>query len=93
MYIKNQLENENKRPFKNCTEKSIKIRIQLENVNENSIRKFQWKFNLKVEIKVYLEIGKKVYENNENWEITKIKEFQLENGIEESQKMKKKSGL
>ena len=45
-----------------------------------------------MEIKFYLEIGKKVYENNENWEITKIKEFQLENGIEESQKWKK-SGL
>ena len=43
-----------------------------------------------MEIKFYLEIGKKVYENNENCEITKIKEFQLENGIEESQKMKKK---
>ena len=43
-----------------------------------------------MEIKFYLEIGKKVYENNENWEITKIKEFQLENGIEESQKWKKK---
>ena len=42
-----------------------------------------------MEIKVYLEIGKKVYENNENWEIMKIKEFQLENGIEESQKWKK----
>ena len=69
------------------------MRIQLENVNENSIRKFKWKFNLEMEIKFYLEIGKKVYENNENWEITKIKEFQLENGIEESQKMKKKSGL
>ena len=55
-----------------------------------SIRKFKWKFNLEMEIKVYLEIGKKVYENNENWEITKIKEFQLENGIEESQKWKKK---
>ena len=39
-----------------------------------------------MEIKFYLEIGKKVYENNENCEITKIKEFQLENGIEESQK-------
>ena len=43
-----------------------------------------------MEIKVYLEIGKKVYENNENWEITKIKEFQLENGIEESQRKKKR---
>ena len=51
-----------------------KIRIQLENVNENSIRKFKWKFNLEMEIKVYLEIGKKVYENNGNWEITKIEE-------------------
>jgi hypothetical protein len=30
------------------------MRIQLENVNENLIRKF----NLKMEIKVYLEIGK-----------------------------------
>ena len=27
-----------------------------------------------MEIKVYLEIGKKVYENNRNWEITKIEE-------------------
>ena len=70
----------------------MKIKIQLENSNENSIRKFKWKFNLEMEIKFYLEIGKKVYENNENWEITKIKEFQLENGIEESQKWKK-SGL
>ena len=43
-----------------------KMRIQLENVNENSIRKFKWKFNLKMEIKVYLEIGKKVHENYEN---------------------------
>ena len=40
------------------------MRIQLENVNENSIRKFKWKFNLEMEIKFYLEIGKKVYENN-----------------------------
>ena len=40
-----------------------------------------------------MKIGRKDHENNENWEITKIKEFQLENGIEESQKMKKKSGL
>ena len=61
-----------------------KIRIQLENVNENSIRKFKWKLNLKMEmeIKVYLEIGKKVYENNGNWEITKIEKW-----------LKKKSGL
>ena len=50
------------------------MKIQLENVNENSIRKFKWKFNLKMEIKVYLEIGKKVYENNGNWEVTKIEE-------------------
>ena len=49
-----------------------KMKIQLENVNENSIRKFKWKFNLKMEIKFHLEIGKKVHENNENWEITKI---------------------
>ena len=42
------------------------MRIQLENVNENSIRKFKWKFNLKMEFKVYLDIGKKVYENNGN---------------------------
>ena len=46
------------------------MRIRLENVNENLIRKCKWKFNLK--IKVHLEIGKKVHENNENWEITKI---------------------
>ena len=83
------------RPFKNCIEKSIgwpklknggfkKMRIQLENVNENSIRKFKWKFNLEMEIKVYLEIGKKVYENNGNWEITKIEECGWN---------KKKSGL
>ena len=50
-----------KKTFEKCTKKSIKItkiqkwwikkmRIQLENVNENSIRK--WKFNLKIEIKV-----------------------------------------
>ena len=51
-----------------------KMGIQLENVNENSIRKFKWKFNLEMEIKVYLKIGKKVYENNRNWEITKIEE-------------------
>ena len=51
-----------------------KIRIQLENVNENSIRKFKWKFKLKMEIQVYLEIGKKVYENKGNWEVTKIEE-------------------
>lgn len=79
--MKIQLENENKRPSKNCTEKSIgwpklknggfkKMRIQLE--KKNSIRKFKWKFNLKMEIKVYLEIGKKVYEDNKNWEVTKI---------------------
>ena len=55
MYIKNQLENENKRPFKNCTEKSIKIRIQLENVNENSIKKF----NQKIEMKTQFENGNK----------------------------------
>ena len=42
------------------------MKIQLENFNENSIRKFKLKFNLEMEIKVYLEIGKKVYENNEN---------------------------
>ena len=58
------------------------MRIQLENVNENSIRKFKWKFNLKMEIKDYLEIRKKVYENNGNWEITKIDKWQI-----------KKSGL
>ena len=49
-----------------------KNRIQLDNVNENSIGKFKWKLNLKMEIKVYLEIGKKLYENSGNWEITKI---------------------
>ena len=42
------------------------MKIQLENVNENSIRKFKSKFNLKMEIKFHLEIGKKVHENNEN---------------------------
>ena len=51
-----------------------KMRIQLENVYENSIRKLKWKFKLEMEIKVYLEIGKKVYENNGDWEITKIEE-------------------
>ena len=50
------------------------------------------KIQFEMEIKVHLEIGKKVYENNENWEITKIKEFQLENGIEKSRR-EKKSGL
>ena len=29
-------------------------------------------FKLKMEIKVHLKIGKKVYENNGNWEITQI---------------------
>ena len=28
-------------------------------------------------IKVYLEIGKKVYENNGNWEITKIDKWRI----------------
>ena len=32
------------------------MRIQLENLNENSIRK--WKFSLKMEIKFLLKIGK-----------------------------------
>ena len=32
------------------------MKIQLENLNENSIRK--WKFNLKMEIKFLLKIGK-----------------------------------
>ena len=36
------------------------------NVNKNQIRKFKRKFNLEMEIKVYLKIGKKVYENNRN---------------------------
>ena len=51
MKMKIQSENENKRPFENWTKKSIKItkikkwwirkiKIQLENINENSIRKF-----------------------------------------------------
>ena len=67
--------------FKNCTEKSIeypklkKMRIQLENVN--LIRKF----NLKMEIKVYLEIGKKVYENKGNWEIKKIDKWQRKKSV------------
>ena len=39
------------------------MNIQLE--NENPIRK--WKSNLKMEIIVHLEIGKKVHKNNENW--------------------------
>ena len=34
---------------------------------QNPIRK--WKSNLKMEILVHLEIGKKVHENNENWEM------------------------
>ena len=50
------------------------MRIQLENVNKNLKGKCKWKFNLEMEIKVYLEIGKKVHENNENWEITKIED-------------------
>ena len=45
------------------------MRIQLENVNENLKGKCKWKFNLKMEIKVHLEIGKKVHENNENWQM------------------------
>ena len=57
----------------------MEIKIQLENKNaiwklsndefkknENPIRKCKWKFNLKIEIKVHLEIGKKVHENNKN---------------------------
>ena len=39
------------------------------NENENPIRKCKWKFNLKIEIEVHLEIGKKVHENNENWQM------------------------
>ena len=39
------------------------MNIQLE--NEYPIRK--WKSNLKMEIIVHLEIGKKVHKNNENW--------------------------
>ena len=30
------------------------------------------KFNLKMEVKIHLKIGKKVYENNGDWEVTKI---------------------
>ena len=41
------------------------MNIQLE--NEYPIRK--WKSNLKMEIIVHLEIGKKVHKNNENWEM------------------------
>ena len=41
----------------------IEIKDQLKNggfkKNENPIRKSKWKFNLKMEIKVYLEIEKK----------------------------------
>ena len=42
------------------------MRIQLENVNKNLKGKCKWKFNLEMEIKVHLEIVKKVYENNKN---------------------------
>ena len=43
--MKIQLENENKRPFENLKEKSIKItKIQLDIVNENSIRKLKLKW-------------------------------------------------
>ena len=44
------------------------MKIQLENVNETlkGKGKGKGKFNLKMEIKVHSEIGKKVHENNEN---------------------------
>ena len=73
----------------------FKMRIQC-------IWKFKRKFNLEMEIKVYLEIGKKVYENKGNWEIKKLtngrekslfwnwKETRNITKIEESRKMKKK---
>ena len=41
--------------------------------NENPIRKYKWKF------KFHLEIEKKVHENDENWEITKIDKWWIEN--------------
>ena len=37
--------------------------------DKSPIRKWKWKFNLKIEIEVHLEIGKKVHENNENWQM------------------------
>ena len=39
--------------------------------NEDPIRECKWKYNWKIqmEIIVYLEIGKKVYENNGNWQM------------------------
>ena len=45
------------------------MKIQLE--NKNPIRK--QKSNLKMEIIVQLEIGKKVHKNNENWGLRKKK--------------------
>ena len=48
---------------------------------------------MKIEIKVYLEIGKKVYENNGNWEtITKIKKIPIRKWNWQMAD-KKKSGL
>ena len=60
--IKVQLENGNNSKSNKKGDNS-----PITNVNENPIRKCKWKFNLKIEIKVHLEIGKKVHENNENW--------------------------
>ena len=36
-----------------------KIRIQIENVNENSIRKFEYNFNQKIQMKIQFENGNK----------------------------------
>ena len=50
-----------------------------------------------MEIKVYLEIGKKVYKNNRNWEITEIEECGWKKVVcktarqAHSQKLKRKS--
>ena len=49
------------------------------NGNENPIRK--WKFNSKIEIKIHLDIVKKIHEkiheNNKIWEITKIDKWRI----------------
>ena len=60
--MKVQFENENKRPFKNQLYRKVHKDNQnwemVDLKNENPIRKFKWKFNLKMEIKFLLKIGK-----------------------------------
>ena len=57
--MKVQFENENKRPFKNQLYRKVhKDGEMVDLKNENPIRKFKWKFNLKMEIKFLLKIGK-----------------------------------